>query len=70
MTNYIQKLQKENTDLKTQLDSSRMEISEFIKFLISNPKFHNTETENKNWISVPDVLDRLNEIRNKMFIEE
>lgn len=68
--NYIKSLEIKNKELQDKLDSSRMEINDFIKFLNTNPKFQNTPEEIKNWISVPDVTIRLEEIRKQMYIEE
>jgi len=68
--NYIKSLEAKNKELQDKLDSSRMEINNFIKFLNTNPKFQSTPEEIKNWISVPDVVSRLDEIRKQMYTEE
>jgi hypothetical protein len=68
--NYIKTLEQKNKELQDKLDSSRMEINDFIKFLTTSPKFQSTPEELKNWISTPDVIARLEEIRNQMYVEE
>ena len=66
--NYIKSLEAKNKELQDKLDASRMEINDFIKFLNINPKFQNTPEEIKDWISVPDVTTRLDEIRKQMYV--
>lgn len=68
--NYIKSLEQKNKELQEKLDSSRMEINDFIKFLSTHPKFQSTPEEIKNWINTSDVTVRLEEIRNQMYIEE
>lgn len=61
---FINQLQKDNADLKQQLQTTQEEINQFISFLHS-PKFIGTENgERKDWISTGDVIARLINLRS------
>ncbi len=62
--NYIKQLQQENTQLRADLESIRLEVEAFIVHLNSD-KFRGTDNgERKDWIATADVIQRLRAIQS------
>lgn len=68
--NYIQTLQEQNKNLAGKLASVLLEIDDFKTFLQTAEKFKGIESngERKDWISTVDVINRIQEIKNLIWL--
>lgn len=70
--NYIKQLEENQKNLAIKVAAMHQEISDFIIFLQTSPKFQNppehirqaNRIERKDWIATTDVINRLQEIKN------
>ncbi len=70
--NYIKRLQAEKLARNAAIDRATKEISDFVAFLQTSPKFVGVESDGgrKDWIATGDVVRRLMEIDDALTVDE
>lgn len=65
--NYIRRIQADNANLETTIDTANVSINDMIAFL-NGPKFTGTESDGgrKDWIATGDVIAWLQNLRSDL----